>query len=184
MRLLVGLGNPWPCPKLARHNLGSLVLEALAETLGVEWRWCWSCWGWIAQSEGNGLTMLIPGTFYNGSGWAVRRALEMLSLETSAACLLHDDIDLEPFAWALRWDETHGGNRGVQSVLDSTNERRLMRLRVGVARPARRDPATVAAYVLGPIEDKLLQRWQAAASGGELLQILDKALGNRGRLTE
>ena len=29
-QLLVGLGNPWPSPKSARHNLGSLVMEALA----------------------------------------------------------------------------------------------------------------------------------------------------------
>eukprot|EP00438_Fugacium_kawagutii_P024821 Skav205723 [mRNA] locus=scaffold1496:86191:86769:+ [translate_table: standard] len=171
--LLVGLGNPWPSK--SRHNLGSLVLEALAEELGLDWEWRWSCWSWIAAKDGNEgsgseLALMIPGTFYNLSGWAVQRGLRTLNLGPGDVVVLHDDIDLESFDWALVHSESDAGNRGVRSVLHAAGV--VSRLRLGVGRPANRNPASVAAHVLGPLEADLLQRWQSAAASGEVLQIL------------
>lgn len=167
-QLLVGLGNPWPSPKSARHNLGSLVMEALAEKLGLTWEWRWSCWSWIAQ--GGDMSITIPGTFYNLSGWAVQRVLQTLDMEPGDVVVLHDDIDLEPFVWAMICNESDGGNRGVRSILQAIGV--VRRLRLGVGRPASRSPPTVAAYVLGSLEPSLLQRWQTAAANGEVLQVL------------
>lgn len=149
------------------------MLEALAEELGLAWEWRWSCWSWIARNEdssGSELALLIPGTFYNLSGWAVHRGLQTLNLGPGDVVVLHDDIDLESFDWAMVHSESDAGNRGVRSVLNAAGV--VSRLRLGVGRPASRNPASVAAYVLGPLEPDLLQRWKSAAASGEVLQIL------------
>ena len=179
-QLLVGLGNPWPSPKSSRHNLGSLVLEAMAEELCLHWEWRWACWSWTA-GEGQ-LVLTIPGSFYNFSGWAVQRVLQTLGFDPDDVVLLHDDIDLESFVWATIRSENDGGNRGVRSVLQAIGA--VRRLRLGVGRPASRSPASVAAYVLGCLEPTLLQRWQTAAAAGEVLDILRSCDGKkRGRLS-
>ena len=188
-QLLVGLGNPWPSSKFARHNLGSLVVEALAEELGLQWEWRWRCWSWLAKGQGSPdgseLFIVIPATFYNLSGWAVHQVLQTFEIDPGDVVVLHDDIDLEPLVWALQSSESDGGNRGVRSVLNTVGI--VRRLRLGVGRPESRSPASVAAYVLGSIESSLLQRWQSAAANGEVLQILstlaEGSKRKRGRLT-
>ncbi|CAE7230176.1 pth [Symbiodinium natans] len=189
--ILVGLANPWPLPQQAKHNLGSLVLESLAEELDLDWEWWWSCFGWVAHARVNELTLIlfIPGTFYNLSGFAVRRACVVLGLESHQLVLLHDDIDLDRFCWATRDGGSDGGNRGVRSVFQSLDPG-VRRLRIGVGRPASRDPKTVACHVLAPVDQELLERWQAAARNGELLEILglrgpptDNRSSTRGRLS-
>ncbi|CAE7242458.1 pth [Symbiodinium necroappetens] len=160
--------------KLARHNLGSLVVEALAADLDLKWEWWWSCFGWIAHAgagELAGLKLLIPGTFYNLSGWGVRRACTVLGLESRQLILLHDDIDLECFCWAIRSGGSDGGNRGVRSVFQALDPG-VKRLRIGVGRPPSRDPTAVAGHVLAAVDPELLQRWRTAARTGELLEIL------------
>ena len=175
--LLVGLGNPWPFPQSARHNLGSLVLETLAADLDLKWEWWWSCFGWIAHADAGqltGLKLLVPGTFYNLSGWAVRRACTVIGLEPHQLILVHDDIDLECFCWATRSGGSDGGNRGVRSVFQALDPG-VKRLRLGVGRPPSRDPRAVAGHVLAPVEPELLERWRTAARNGrngELLGIL------------
>ncbi|CAK0865930.1 unnamed protein product [Prorocentrum cordatum] len=54
MRVVAGLGNPWPVPRLSRHNAGVLLVDLLREQLGLEWRWHWSCLCWLARSAGDG----------------------------------------------------------------------------------------------------------------------------------
>ena len=170
--LLVGLANPWPFPKQARHNLGSLVLESLCDQLSLKWEWWWSCFGWVAKAaEPHELMMFIPATFYNVSGLAIRRACTQLGFEPNKLIILHDDIDLDRFCWASRWGGSDGGNRGVRSIFQFLDAG-VRRLRIGVGRPASRDPSTVAAHVLGPVEPELLERWQTAVRSGELLKIL------------
>eukprot|EP00913_Durusdinium_trenchii_P030193 g28291.t1 len=68
-----------------RHNLGTMVLEALAKQLDLEWSWWWSCWGWIAEEEELGFGFFLPRSFYNTSGWAVQRVMELHGLEAHQA---------------------------------------------------------------------------------------------------
>ncbi|CAK9035151.1 unnamed protein product [Durusdinium trenchii] len=119
-QLMVGLGNPWPSPKMARHNLGTMVLEALAKQLDLEWSWWWSCWGWIAEEEELGFGFFLPRSFYNTSGWAVQRVMELHGLEAHQVLLLHDDLDLPPLCWSvLGGNHSDAGNRGVRGVRGS-----------------------------------------------------------------
>lgn len=178
-KLLVGLGNPWPCPKHARHNLGSLVLQALAHHLDLSWEWRWGCWGWLAAAED--LLLFIPGGFYNNSGWGVQRVLGLWDCEHDLI-VLHDDIDLETFCWSFRNSGSDAGNRGLRSVLEAVGGRSVSRLRLGVGRPASRSPTSVAAYVLGSVEEALLERWRSAVPT-ELMRILSSEPGTRGKLT-
>ncbi|CAK9035152.1 unnamed protein product [Durusdinium trenchii] len=155
-QLMVGLGNPWPSPKMARHNLGTMVLEALAKQLDLEWSWWWSCWGWIAEEEELGFGFFLPRSFYNTSGWAVQRVMELHGLEAHQVLLLHDDLDLPPLCWSvLGGNHSDAGNRGVRGVRRAAGN--VRRLRLGIGRP---DGGDVGSYVLGKVEDELLERWQ------------------------
>ena len=96
--------------------------------------------------------------------------------------VLYDDIDLETFTWSFKCSGSDAGNRGLRSVLEAVGGRPVGRLRLGVGRPSSRSPSSVAAYVLGSVEEPLLQRWRSAVPA-ELLSILGSEGAQRGRLT-
>lgn len=184
-RVLVGLRNPWPVPRRSRHNMGALVLEALAANFEdeVEWRWCWSCMCWIAAPrEGCDRPVLVQ-TYapYNWSGFSVRRVLELLDTQAEDMVLLHDDLDVAPGRSVSKASGSAGGNRGVKSVLESLGTDRVRRLRLGIGRPAEAEAASsggsrsrraVIAHVLSEVDADTLASFQASVAAGEVHKLL------------
>lgn len=71
-QLVVGLGNPGPRYRDTRHNVGFLVVEALARRLGWAFRDGAGPWREAAAPDGRGpFTLLQPLTYMNLSGEAV-----------------------------------------------------------------------------------------------------------------
>ena len=70
--LIVGLGNPGLEYERTRHNTGFMVLDAFAQTAGVEFDD--RRYGFVADLsvKGRKLFLLKPTTFMNLSGNAVR----------------------------------------------------------------------------------------------------------------
>jgi len=175
MRVIVGLCNPWPVPRLSRHNLGIRVVELLAENLGLEWHFSWSCWCWIAKNEANDLALIWPLVPYNNVGGSVHRALTELQAGVEDLTIAHDDLDLDPQKWKMKIGGSASGNRGVKSVIDALGTDQFRRLRLGIGRPASgtRDRAEIRTYVLSAMESDVLSYWQqASVIFGALAEIL------------
>ena len=134
--LIVGLGNPEKKYAANRHNVGFHVLDRIAAKTGVsitDRRFQ----GWFGKAAVGQHAMLLlkPTTFMNASGGAVAQAARFYKIAPEQIAVAYDDIDLEFARLRLRAGGSHGGHRGVESVIDTLGTRAFPRLRIGVGRP-------------------------------------------------
>ena len=166
--LVVGLGNPGREYERTRHNAGWLVVDELARRLGGSWRSKFS--GKLAEvrADGSKLALLKPETFMNDSGRSVGATARFFKVEPDALLVVHDDVDLEPGRLQARAGGGLAGHNGLRSLAQTLGSQDFLRLRIGVGRPGRGDPRSVADYVLSPFdpeedEDGLVVRAADAA---------------------
>jgi PTH1 family peptidyl-tRNA hydrolase len=157
MRLVVGLGNPGERYRRTRHNVGFMVVDALAARWGAG-RGQVDGEAWTAEAErgGEALVLAKPLTFMNRSGVAVEQLLASSGLGPEALLVVLDDAALPLGQIRVRPRGSHGGHNGLRSVLDVLGSEEFARVRVGIRKGD--DPADLADYVLSefPQEDVLV----------------------------
>ena len=149
---VVGLGNPGREHERDRHNVGWLVVDELARRTDARWRGKFS--GQVAEVRLDGLrlALLKPETFMNDSGRSVAAAARFFKVEPESLVVVHDDVDLEPGRLQARAGGGLAGHNGLRSLAQALGTQDFLRLRIGVGRPGRGDPRSVADYVLSPFE--------------------------------
>jgi PTH1 family peptidyl-tRNA hydrolase len=150
--LVVGLGNPGREHERDRHNVGWMVADELARRMDGRWRAKFS--GQLAEARLDALrlALLKPETFMNDSGRSVAAATRFFKVEPGSLLVVHDDVDLEPGRLQARAGGGLAGHNGLRSLAQSLGTQEFLRLRIGVGRPGRGDPRSVADYVLSPFE--------------------------------
>ena len=146
MLLLVGLGNPGSRYAGNRHNIGFMVVEAIAERHGFgPWRRRFH--GVTAEGSlgGERALLLLPGTYMNESGRAVAEAAHFYKLGLPDIVVFHDEIDLAPAKVRVKIGGGVAGHNGLRSISGHIgNEYR--RVRIGVGHPGVKE--MVYAHVL------------------------------------
>ena len=120
LQLLVGLGNPGDKYDGTRHNVGFMALERLAARAQGTFRNQSKLHGLLAE-VGQGpqrLRLLMPQTYMNDSGRAIRAALDWFNLEASQMLVLVDDMDLPLGRLRLRLSGGAGGHNGLSNAED------------------------------------------------------------------
>ena len=138
LQLLVGLGNPGSRYAETRHNVGFMVLERLAARSGVPFRSQPKLHGLLAEL-GTGparLRLLMPQTFMNESGRAIRAALDWYRLVPGQLLVVVDDMDLPFGRLRLRAAGSAGGHNGLRSTIQHLGTQEFARLRIGIGAPA------------------------------------------------
>jgi len=150
--LVVGLGNPGREHERDRHNVGWMVADELARRMDGRWRAKFS--GQLAEARLDALrlALLKPETFMNDSGRSVAAATRFFKVEPGSLLVVHDDVDLEPGRLQARAGGGLAGHNGLRSLAQTLGTQEFLRLRIGVGRPGRGDPRSVADYVLSPFE--------------------------------
>jgi PTH1 family peptidyl-tRNA hydrolase len=150
--LVVGLGNPGREHERDRHNVGWMVADELARRMDGRWRAKFS--GQLAEVRLDALrlALLKPETFMNDSGRSVAAATRFFKVEPESLLVVHDDVDLEPGRLQARAGGGLAGHNGLRSLAQARGTQEFLRLRIGVGRPGRGDPRSVADYVLSPFE--------------------------------
>ena len=150
--LVVGLGNPGREHERDRHNVGWMVADELARRMDGRWRAKFS--GQLAEVRLDALrlALLKPETFMNDSGRSVAAATRFFKVEPGSLLVVHDDVDLEPGRLQARAGGGLAGHNGLRSLAQTLGTQEFLRLRIGVGRPGRGDPRSVADYVLSPFE--------------------------------
>ena len=139
--VIVGLGNPGPEYAGTRHNLGEACVRELASRLGVEvarkrWR---SLVGFADQALpgfGGRIWLVLPQTFMNLSGQAVRAALRDVGVGPEALWVVHDELDLPLCRLRIAFGRSDAGNNGVRSIIGALGRDDFWRFRIGVGKPA------------------------------------------------
>jgi peptidyl-tRNA hydrolase, PTH1 family len=149
VRIVVGLRNPGPDYEGTRHNAGAEVVErVLARADTRPGKAPSRISGLIAQTgvgEDRAL-FLLPFTFMNESGRAVRATLDYYKVPVEDLLVIHDDIDLPFGRLRLQVGGGSGGHNGIRSLERALGTKEFSRLKVGIGRPpGQQDPAD---YVL------------------------------------
>lgn len=132
--VIVGLGNPGKKYAHTRHNLGALVVEAFAMRLGFKWKEEAQFNAAVAtgQVDHTKIHLLLPRTYMNESGRAVRRFLDFHKLKADGLIVVCDDIALPLGVMRLRPMGSSGGHNGLKSIQDHLQTRHFIRLRMGI----------------------------------------------------
>ncbi|MCA9641727.1 MAG: aminoacyl-tRNA hydrolase [Polyangiaceae bacterium] len=169
MILVAGLGNPGDRYELTRHNIGFLVVDALAARSATTAIWRSHSDGDLAQVDvaGSRLLLLKPQTFMNHSGRSIRGVASYFKLEVEQVLVVHDELDLPFGRLRMKLGGGDAGHRGVRSTAAEMGSKDFARLRVGIGRPPVIFEGTVADYVLQAF---------ALPEREELPSVLDRAV--------
>jgi len=145
MKLIAGLGNPGARYAGTRHNIGFDVVAELLRRAGGALREKFH--GEFARvTLGNEpVALLLPMTFMNRSGEAVRPAMDFFQLTPEDVMVIHDDLDLPLERLRVKSGGGHGGHNGLRSIAQHIGPD-FGRVRCGIGRPERGD---TTAWVLG-----------------------------------
>jgi PTH1 family peptidyl-tRNA hydrolase len=150
--LVVGLGNPGREYSRTRHNVGWLVADELARRHDGSWRAKFN--GQLAEVriDGHKVALLKPETYMNESGRSVGAAAQFYKVDPDAVLVVHDEGDFDLGRLQARVGGGLGGHNGLRSVASHLGTPDFLRLRVGVGRPERGDPRSLADFVLSNFE--------------------------------
>ncbi len=145
--LIVGLGNPGREYRGNRHNMGFMLLDHLAERLGVTFARLESQ-ALVAKTEhaGKRIVLAKPQAYMNLSGQPVGTLLRYYKIPNSQLLVAYDDVDLPLGSLRLRPGGGSAGQKGMASIIERLGTQEFPRLRLGIDRPPGKMPA--AAYVL------------------------------------
>ncbi len=133
MRLIVGLGNPGIEYAWTPHNLGFLVVDALAEDAGIRvTRSEAKSLVGLGQIAGHEVVLAKPQTMMNLSGLAVRELASRAECEPSEMIVVCDDVALPWGMLRVRERGTAGGHNGLKSVIGALGTTEFVRVRLGV----------------------------------------------------
>ncbi len=148
--LIVGLGNPGLKYEKTRHNAGFIIVEALAEKFGLQFKNESRFSGKVAQGVvcGKSLFLLKPQTYMNLSGQSVQQILSFYKIDLNNMIIITDDIALPLGQLRLRKSGSSGGHNGLASIEKSLGSSQYCRLKVGIGDRAH-----------GTLEDHVLSRF-------------------------
>ncbi|MCW2613435.1 MAG: Peptidyl-tRNA hydrolase [Frankiales bacterium] len=141
--LVVGLGNPGPTYAGNRHNVGSMVLDLLAERVGARFKAHKGRADLVETRFGDQRTLLAkPKCYMNESGGPVASLRDFFKVPVGQIVVVHDELDIPYGTLRLKAGGGDNGHNGLKSLTKSLGSKEYLRVRVGIGRPpGRQDPA-------------------------------------------
>lgn len=149
LKIIAGLGNPGSEYEGTRHNIGFVVIDALAERFGVAVKK--KKFSAVLGECGIGdkkLILLKPWLYMNRSGESVATAAGFYRAFVSDILVITDDMALEPGMIRIRSHGGGGGHNGLSDVIEKLGSDQVNRLRIGIGRSGR---CSDIDFVLGKI---------------------------------
>ena len=155
--LIVGLGNPGREYEMTRHNTGFMVVDELANKLGVTFED--KRYGFVAEASINGRKVFIlkPTTYMNLSGNAVRYWLQKENIEQSRMLVIVDDLSIPLGDFRLKGNGSNGGHNGLGNIQQLIGQQ-YARLRMGIG--ADFQQGQQVDWVLGKYDDEDIKTLQ------------------------
>lgn len=163
MLLFTGLGNPGSKYAGNRHNIGFMVVDAIARRHRFSpWRRRFQGAACEGEIEGQKVLALLPETYMNESGRAVAEAQRFYKIELRDVFAFHDELDLPPGKVRYKVGGGNAGHNGLRSITAHCGND-YARVRLGIGHPG--DKALVHNYVLSDFA-KAERDWVEAVCDG------------------
>lgn len=149
IQLIVGLANPGSQYAKTRHNAGEWLVNNIADHYGANLRVESKFHGMVAriQEDGHDFRLLVPTTYMNHSGRAIKAVCQFYKIPPKAVLVAHDELDLVAGDLKLKAGGGHAGHNGLRDTISQLGSRDFLRLRIGIGHPG--NAALVHDYVLG-----------------------------------
>lgn len=146
MWIVTGLGNPGPKYDGTRHNIGFMVVDALAAR-GRAGSFQTKFKGEAVTSRvgSESVLLLKPSTYMNLSGDSVGPAMQFYKVGLENLIVIHDDLDLDLGQIKLKKGGGHGGHNGIRHISGRLGPD-FVRVRAGIGRPKHK--GAVSSFVL------------------------------------
>ena len=135
MKMIIGLGNPGKEYAQTKHNVGFMVVDAIADELNVsvEKRQC-QAFTQMAAWDGEKILLVKPQTYMNLSGQSVMELLNYYKDKIDDLLVIHDDLDLPPGQLRFKQGGGAGGHNGIKNIIAHLNSNDFDRLKIGIGR--------------------------------------------------
>ena len=130
--LIVGLGNIGDEYLGTRHNIGFMILDALAEASNISFST--GRYGDIGRGriKNQQVVLLKPSTYMNLSGNAVRYWKDQEGIDIENILILVDDIALPLGAIRIKANGSDAGHNGLKNIAAMLGTQAYPRLRFGI----------------------------------------------------
>lgn len=132
--LIIGLGNPGNEYINTRHNVGFMLVDAIASSLGLSWQNKFDGEFASTNYQGKKIFLLKPHTYMNLSGKSAIAAKNYYKIDLSDIVVFQDELDIDFASIKHKVGGGSGGHNGIKS-LDSSMGKDYHRIRVGIGRP-------------------------------------------------
>ncbi len=130
--LICGLGNIGDEYANTRHNVGFLVLEALASDLKVSFTPGRLASVAKAKFKGKNLLLVKPNTYMNLSGKALKYWMTTEDIPLENVLVVVDDIALPLGTLRMKKKGGDAGHNGLNNIIINLNTEEFPRLRIGI----------------------------------------------------
>lgn len=149
--LVVGLGNPGLEYANTRHNVGQMVVEALAAGNKSRWTTHKSRTDVAAFKIGVGIdasSVIVAKSksYMNESGGPIKALATFYKVDPSQIIVIHDELDIAFSTIRVKLAGGDNGHNGLKSLTSSFATANYYRIRMGIGRPVGQQDA--AAFVL------------------------------------
>ena len=176
--LIVGLGNIGDEYRNTRHNIGFMILDALAEASNISFST--ERYGDVGRGriKNQQVVLLKPSTYMNLSGNAVRYWKEQENIETGNILVVVDDLSLPLGAIRIKQRGSDAGHNGLKNIAQILGTEAYPRLRFGIGNEFPR--GTQVDYVLGnfPAEELPLLHERIAIATDAIKECVLAGIGN------
>lgn len=149
IKAIIGLGNPGPAYCKTRHNIGFLIIDALADQYHGQWQLKNKMAICSVVINNKKILLIKPMTFMNNSG-EVLSALSSSGIKQDNILVVHDELELPFGSIKLKFDGSAKGHNGLKSIM-AYGGSNFLRLRFGIDRPVDRN--NVPDYVLAKFKE-------------------------------
>ena len=136
--LVVGLGNPGPGYSGNRHNVGQMVLDTLADRVGVGFK-SHKTNSVIAETRlgvgGPKVVLAKPLSFMNTSGGPVAGLAKFFDIAPTHIIVVHDELDIPVHDVRIKQGGGHAGHNGLRDIISALGTQDFIRVRIGIGRP-------------------------------------------------
>jgi PTH1 family peptidyl-tRNA hydrolase len=149
VRVLAGLGNPGARYDGTRHNVGFVVLDALARQCGATWTASERFRAHTADVviEGNPVRLVKPQAYMNCSGGVLGELFRFHKWKPEELVVAVDEYQIPVGSLKVSTGGGAGGHNGLQDIIERLGAQ-FIRFRIGIA-PEEKPLQPMADFVLG-----------------------------------
>ena len=147
MKIIFGLGNPGKNYENTRHNIGYILVDAIAKDKNVSFK----------SSKFNADTseyyhneekiiLVKPLSFMNLSGTVVKKMIDFYKVNINDIMVIHDDLDMDFGRVKIVTNSSSGGHNGIKDIEKNIGSKDYTRLKIGISKDNNIDTKD---YVLG-----------------------------------